>query len=85
MRGLRRCSGWSGGYVCGETGSASCFVGFGFYEGAWGFAVVLLFDVGEEGGVGEVPFSAGATEFSFCLLLGFDVLDRVVCTVFLAH
>ena len=75
--GLILCSGWGEGYVGGEAGSAACFVGFGFDEGAWRFAIVFLFDVGEEGGVGEVPLAAGTAEFAFGLLFRFDGIDRI--------
>jgi hypothetical protein len=46
---------------------------------------VLLFDVGEEGGVGEVPLAAGTAEFAFCFFLGLNILDGVGGAFFLAH
>lgn len=46
---------------------------------------MFLFDVCEEGRVGEVPLAAGASEFAFCLFLGFDYLLMIGWTLLLTH
>jgi hypothetical protein len=49
------------------------------------FALMFLFDVGEECGVGEIPFATWTSKFAFCLFFGFDDLLMIGCTLFLAH
>lgn len=46
-------------------------------------AVVLLLDVSEEGGIGEVPLAAGTAEFALGLLL--DLHEVVATALLLAH
>ena len=72
-------------YIGGEARSSSGFVGFGFDKISWRFSIVLLFDMSEECGVGEIPLAAGASKFPLCLFLGLDSLDLIVCTFLLAH
>lgn len=49
------------------------------------FAFVFLLDVGEEGGVGEVPLTARAAELAFSLILGFDGMLMVGLAFLLTH
>ena len=46
---------------------------------------MLLFDVGEEGWVGEVPLSAGTAELAFCFFFGLDGWFEVGLTFLLTH
>lgn len=48
-------------------------------------ALVFLFDMGEEGGVGEVPLAAGTAELSFCFFLGLDYVFVVGGALFFRH
>jgi hypothetical protein len=56
----------------------------GWVRGGY-FAVVFLFDVGEECGVGEVPFAAGTSELAFRFFFGFDDLLVVASAFLFAH
>ena len=48
------------------------------------FSIVFLFDVGEEGGITEVPFSAWTSVFSLLLFVLYD--DRIlVWTLLVTH
>ena len=49
------------------------------------FSFVFLFDVGEESGIGEVPFATGAPEFSLRFFLGFYGLLVIASTFLFTH
>ena len=48
-------------------------------------AFVFLFDVGEEGRVGEVPLAAGTPELALCFFFGLHDVLVVAAALLLAH